>query len=282
MRTLRRTTVRKYVTGAYSRLGIKDWESLEKDILHKSLSQGVRDQIDTANDLFATFRPIHVKTNIIPELTVTSAIDEWYKACGRLRKIMGRKTSATKIDRGRFLKEFTNKKGVRRLKVMQPISFLNFVVAAGMGVALSIADEIARKPSSGAVLGADMWSAWVCLVAKALRDTGVKVSASSSNKGTNSPFVLAIIQLQEHLPKECRRYAGYESVAKGIQIARRTLGNSERTLLLMILAGFGSLILPGYGDSSTREMIMNARQLSESEWQRVLAAMAKKIQSKNR
>jgi hypothetical protein len=274
-----RTAIKKYKTGVAAVLVEKDWLSLEQ-ILGAPLPTDVRDKINSANSYFAAFGALHGRGSTVTVKAANKSIDAWYKASGRLLLKIGSASSATKIDRATFLREFSKKKS-KRLRRMQPLSFLGHALSACMAVSLSVGEELSNS-SSASILGPDMWRAWVCLIARAMKDAGIRPSASSSNKGTESPFIRAIEYLHQSLPNHCRRYNGYESIAKEVQKAREQFKKADEKYLMFLLLGFGSNILGGYGHPESAELVEDLGSMPSDEWRDFLEGATRALREKRK
>jgi hypothetical protein len=192
------------------------------------------------------------KRNTVTVVKAEKALNDWIKACGRMRLALGAtKTSAPQLTKLEVITRFYGDAAVRKIGKMKPLSFVLYVVEAAMGAALlAIAEK--QHQNISAALQKDLWRAWVAYLAGLAEQAGVRVSAASSNEtNKESPFVKGIMFLQERLPRECRRFVGYTSVAKGVQQARRFQQKGPETLLA-ILAGWGAGI-PELGEYNFAE-----------------------------
>jgi hypothetical protein len=262
-----RTAIRHFSLGKAKSLNERDWSSLEQ-IIGKGLPDDVRNEINSANAAFAAFGGLYIAANSKTVKATKKAIDAWYKARGRLLIGFGRGASVKKINRKEFLQRFSEPKAARLAK-LQSISFLSDAVSACMAVSLSVAEELSTA-SAGSVLGPDLWRAWVMLIALAMTQAGVKISASSSNKGTQSRFVLAIEYLHRFFPTSHQRYNGYESISKEIQHAKRRFSKADKTFLYFVLGAWGSNIGREYGQPETEKLINTLRTLTSHEWSEIL------------
>jgi hypothetical protein len=228
----------------YLRLSDKDWRELER-CWEVSLPKDAREKLDVASRVYAMVGPPHER-NTITALQAEKAFDAWIKASGRLRLKLGAgKTSAPRLTKREIVERFCGEAAARKIRRMRPMTFAHYVIEAAMGAARSAMAEKEHQQISP-VLQKDLWRAWVAFVASVAREVEAKVSAASSNKtNKESPFVKGVIFLQERLPKECRRFADYDSVAKGVQAALRFKQTPE--VLLGILAGWGAGI-PKFGE----------------------------------
>jgi hypothetical protein len=222
----------------YKSLSDKDWRDLEK-LWNASLPVDAREKIEVASRVYAMVGPPQ-KLNTVTVVRAEKALHDWIKACGRLRLALGeRKTSAPLLTKLDVVTRFYGEAAVRKIGKMKPLSFVLYLVEAAMGAALFAMAEKQHQNISSA-LQKDLWRAWAAYVAAVAEAAGVRVSAASSNElNKESPFVKGVMFLQERLPRECRRFIGYSSVAKGVQQSRAFQQKSPESLLL-ILAGWGT------------------------------------------
>jgi hypothetical protein len=235
-----------------------DWQELER-LWNTPLTIDTREKIETASRIYAFVGPAHVR-NTVTVVKAEKALNDWIKACGRLRLALGAtKTSAPLLTKKEIIQRFYGRQAIQKIGKMKPLSFVQYAVEAAMGAAqLAIVDK--QHTNISAALEKDFWRAWVAYLANVAKQLGVKVSAASSNKSNNeSPFVKGVIFLQQRLPKECRRFNGYDSVAKGVQQARKFEEKSPETLL-GILAGWGAGI-PEFGEYNFADAELVVRNL---------------------
>jgi uncharacterized protein (DUF1778 family) len=242
----------------YERLSERDWQELE-GLWGASLAIETREVIETASRVYALVGPAHER-NTVTAVKAEKALTAWIKASGRLRLALGvTTTSAPPLTKAEIVARFYGEPAIQKIGKMKPLSFVQYVLEAAMAAAeFAIADEQRISPE----LEKDLWRAWVAYLAIAVEKVGVKVSAASSNKTKNpSPFVTGVIFLQERLPKECRRFNDYDSVAKGVQLSRKFREKSPEALL-GILAGWGAGI-PEFGEYDFAKIEVAIRSLRE-------------------
>jgi|SRR5882724_9007549 len=236
----------------------RDWQELER-LWNTPLTIDTREKIETASRVYAMVGPAHAR-NTVTVVKAEKALNDWIKACGRLRLALGAtKTSAPLLTKQEIIQRFYGKQAIRKIAKMKPLSFVQYVVEAAMGAAqFALADK--QHQNISAALEKDLWRTWVAYLAIVASQAGVKVSAASSNKTINqSPFVKGVVFLQHRLPKECKRFNDYESVAKGVQDARKFEKKGPETLL-GILAGWGAGI-PEFGEYNFAEVEVALRSL---------------------
>lgn len=245
----RRVPLRK-ILGSYTDLDPNNWKELEK-ILGVQLPASTRERIDEANRNFAKYGPRQSKQNTIALSKVKAAIQKWADATDRLRNALraGPPSSYESIEAREHIIAAWRKKR-KRLKKALPLEFLEFSTGLAHASAKLVLSELENSPGP---IRTDMWCAWVCIIAAALKDHGVKFSAASRDKGEGSKFVKAVEHLQTSLPPECQLYVGYDSIAKYVQQAKRSFGDSTERSLHMIIGFWGSGIAPPYpGNLSQR------------------------------
>lgn len=240
--------LRRKSFGTFRPLTAAEWKHIEDDLLDGRLSEQARERIDAANGAFAVVAPSHSHQDSIPIKEISKQIRGWQKTTRSLRGEL-ETPHISKIKnqtRAKIIAAYASEKAIKRIGKMPPLQFLAFTIRSALAAANLALHEIEQTQGLSSLKG-DLWFAWVCIIASILRSEGFKVSASSSNKTSkNSPFVLLIEKLQDTLPKECKRFTGYDSIAKGVQKAKREFGSYKESTLLAILTGFGSHILKNY------------------------------------
>jgi hypothetical protein len=228
----------------------KGWEELERRWKTK-LPDTARSKIDVVNKLFASVAPLHDSKNTATVAKVEKALNAWIKATGKLRLALQVPTSSLAVSsRAEIISRFYSDAKIKKIGKMQPIVFARYVIDAATEAALLTLIEL-RASHMDSELKRDLWLAWVVYLAHLAMEAGVKITASSSNKlKEESPFVSGILHLQDSLPIECRHYTGYESVAKGVQLAKKKYSQQSPATMLGIIAAWG-VNLPG-SDSRNR------------------------------
>jgi hypothetical protein len=253
---------------SYQELKDEGWRELEK-LWTATLPPNLREKIETGNRVYAMIGPLHERSSVTV-VKAEKALSDWIKASGRLRlELCAETTSARTLSKREVVERFCKESAARKISKMRPLSFAQYVIEAAIGAAqFAIAEIKCQNMDPG--LKRDLWFAWVGFLACVAEEVGVKITASSSNKSRNeSRFVRGIMALQQRLPKECRRFNGYESVAKGVQEARRKFGKEDPATLLAIIAAWGAN-LPGF-DSRNR-----------AEARAVIGKLRDRIESKKR
>lgn len=231
-------------------LNDEGWMELERRWKTK-LPDIARNRINVANALFASVAPLHSSENTVTLRKVENALNAWIKATGRLRLALQLPTSTLSVQsRAEIIAKFYSAKKIKKIGKMQPIVFARYVIDAATEAALLTLAELAENHMDPE-LKRDLWLAWVMFLADVARGAGAQVTASSSNKlKTESPFVSGVLYLQESFPKECRHYAGYDSVVKGVQLAKKKYSRETPETMLAMIATWG-VNLPGF-DSQNR------------------------------
>jgi hypothetical protein len=123
---------------------------------------------------------------------------------------------------------------------MTPLEFLAFTLECAK---VAERQALTEFEQGNVAVKSDLWSAWVCLVAKQLAGLNIKLSAASKDKDKNdrgSPFINAVEFLQGQLPRDCQLFFGYETIRRNVLIARRAMGQCSGALLFIILTFWGS------------------------------------------
>jgi hypothetical protein len=238
--------------GRHNKVAKPDWRKLEK-LWGVSLPEEARSKLDIANRLYAAVGPTHSGKGTVSVVAAKNALANWIKASGRLRKALGaRTTSAPVLTKAEIVQKFYGTAAVKKIGKMKTLTFVQYVTEVAIGAAelgLKEIDEFKLSPE----LESDLWLAWAAFASSVAKGAGAKISASSSNKTANeSPFVVGLSSLQELLPAECQRRNGYDSIAKGVQDARKKFGQTSPDALLAIIAAWGAGI-PGFGEYNPAE-----------------------------
>jgi hypothetical protein len=238
--------------GRHNKVAKPDWRKLEK-LWGVPLPEEARSKLDSANRLYAAVGPTHSGKGTVSVIAARKALADWIKASGRLRKALGAKTtSAPVLTKAEIVLRFYDTAAVKKIGKMKPLTFVQYVIEVAMGAAelgLKELDQFKLRPE----LKSDLWLAWAAFAASVAEGAGAKISASSSNKTANeSSFVVGLSSLQELLPAECQRRNSYDSIAKGVQDARKKFGQTIPDALLAIIAGWGAGI-PAFGEYNPAE-----------------------------
>lgn len=231
----KRVPLRK-VRVAYVGVDSTSWDEIEETLGIK-ISDPVREDIEYANKLYAKYSSRHSKQNTVPLSEITSSIRRWLEATERLQTEL-RVHELSSYERFGSREEIIGSWRAKKLKKALPLEFLAYSTNCAHASATQVLSEL--RTSTVGPIRADMWCAWVCLVALALKKHGVKFSAASKDKGDGSKFVKAIEQLQSKLPPECQIVAGYESIAKYVQRAKKGFGHATAVLLAFMIKVWGS------------------------------------------
>jgi hypothetical protein len=249
--------------GRYNEVAKPDWRKLEK-LWGAPLPEEARSKLDFANRLYAAVGPTHSGKGTVSVVAARKALANWIKASGRLRKALGANTtSAPVLTKAEIVLRFCDTTAVKKIRKMKPLTLVQYVTEVAIGAAelgLKELGEFKLSPE----LKSDLWLAWAPFAASVAEGAGAKISASSSNKTANeSPFVAGLSILQELLPAECQHRTGYESIAKGVQDARRKFGRTSPNTLLAIIAGWGAGIR-GFGEYNAAEVETFVRNLRQA------------------
>lgn len=247
------------------------WRIIQTEILDRPLDEWIRELVGIATVAYSLFGSTHSDENTVLSSELMPALESWMRATANLRRTLRLTVQPQELRFGRaeVILPFAEHNDIRSYGKMLPLELLAVSVASATAAASVALDEIGK--GAGARIRNDLWSAWVCLVAIYLSRAGVKPTASSGNKPPKeSPFVKVIQLLQSSLPPSCQRFTGsdepYESITNGIKRARRTLGKLNEKQLLLILAGWGSSVLTGYGgplESSSATDIVEFSETAE-------------------
>jgi len=237
-RDRRRGIVRRSVGNANP---FGEWASLEK-ILGVALPAEARAKIDEANSAYAKYAFLHAEENTVSYGRIKQRTRSWIKVTAKLLKDLRVSTTAKPagMSRDQVIALWRGKRSRKRLQKMTPLEFFAFILTCGIEAEAYAIGEIEK---GHVAVAPDLWSAWVCLIARVCSTCGVKPTAGGRIKGDGSPFVRAIELLQDHLPPPCRIYSGYDSITTNIQKAKRKLGHCSELLLLLLLTFWGDRIL---------------------------------------
>ena len=215
------------------------WKELERR-WKTTLPKAARTKIDVVNAIFASVAPLHGGENTVTVAKAKKALNAWIKATGKLRLALQLPTSSSEVSsRAEIISRFYSDDKIVKIGKMQPIVFARYVIDAATEAALLTLTELEANYMDPE-LKRDLWFAWVMYLASLAQGADVKITASSANKiKEDSPFVSGILYLQDALPKECRHYKGYESVAKGVQLAKKKHSLQRPETLLGIMAAWG-------------------------------------------
>lgn len=213
------------------------WKELE-EVLGTKLPDTTRGEIIEATQAYAEYGLRQSKQNSLPLAEITSAIEAWSKATQQLQKTLRVHQLSTFEDFESREEIIESWRGVSPdgLKKALPLEFLTYCANVANATASQVLLELA---ATAGPIRTDMWCAWVCLVANALKPQGIPFSAASRDKGEGSIFVKAVELLQATLPTECQMATGYDSIAKYVQRAKRSFGAASPSVLLGVIILWG-------------------------------------------
>jgi hypothetical protein len=258
--------------GKYHKPDNTFWTELEL-ILGVPLPGETREKIDLVNGLYSAVGSFHTKDNTKLYKEVQMELLSWQNSTRSFARALRirRRTETDIATRASLISSFFGTESVHRIGRMLPLKFLALNVQSALDAGNIALRELGNKNANGA-LNRDLWSAWVCALALIFKGQNVRVTASSTNKSAHdSPFVVAIQKLQGCLPSSVHRFNEYESLVKGLQRARRTMGDFSERTLLMILVGWGSEALTGYpGDLEKQNpAATDFEQTAQTEFERL-------------
>jgi hypothetical protein len=225
--------------GKHTEITDAGWKRL-KDIIGTDVPENARNEINEANAAFSKYGPLHSIKNTASVKITKKKIDSWRLRTDKLRSALGSNSRPAVESREEIISKWRSKKSKKRLLKMMPLEFLAFALECAIDAEQHALSELEQ---GNVAVKYDLWSAWVCLIAKTLGTLNVKLSAASKNKDKNdrgSPFINAIEFLQGQLPQECRVFLGYETIRKNVLNARRAMGQCSELFLLIILTVWGS------------------------------------------
>jgi hypothetical protein len=223
------------------RMTAKNWSDLEKHF-RVSLPGEVRAKIEVASDCYAGIGKLHSPKESINTKTAIKALDAWIKASGRFQISLGKKSSVAKLSRIEIISNLCGEGKRKSLEKMSPLGFFGFMLDLAMGAASTAIAEIPGREFGPEIKG-DMWLVWVRLIVVAVSQVGAKTTASSSNLASESSFVEGVLYLQALLPDYCKRFKTYDSVVKGVQLARKKFGHADEFVLMGTMMGLGSGVI---------------------------------------
>lgn len=209
------------------------WKELEK-IVGVSLSNRTL-VIQLYLHLYSMAGSSHSPDNTVLITDILPALERWIRASDLLlEKLRAKKPDIS--SREAYL-AFLDQDRIQKLHRALPSQLLLFAAESAVGAGQIVKQEI-ESETRHLPIENDLWSAWVCLTARVLKGAGLKISGASIDKSSHSnpsPFIRAIMELQSLLPKQCRRYNGYESVRTATQQSLRSMGGLKTQLLLQVL-----------------------------------------------
>jgi hypothetical protein len=227
----------------------KDWNDLEA-LFQSSLTGEVRAKVELATSAFATIGKNHSREDTVSSKKAIAALNTWIKASGRYRISLREKSSIAESDRTSIIAKFRDLGTGKQLEKLPPLRLFDVILNLAIGAAQAAIAEIPRREFGPDVKG-DLWLAWVALIALAVKQAGVKTTASSSHVARQTPFVKGILLLQSLLPEYCRRFSTYDAVVKGVHLSRKRFRNADEVSLNVVMMATGSGII---GNESVNEL----------------------------
>ena len=205
-------------------------------------------QIALASILFATLGPGSKKTKTVTE--IVQKIDLWRRRTQHLRTQVGWwSEKPVKLPNGNVTREWVLKKYFVLTETHKAnfdiplfrLAFLDWALEGAIAASEFAVREL-TAPSYPGTRESEMWFIWVALVEHAVRLDRIRTTAGSGSdkRHSVSPFVAFILELQTLLPKKCWRRETPDSVAKGIQTARKNFFGRKLRRDAAILMMFGS------------------------------------------
>jgi hypothetical protein len=218
------------------------WKELGKSI---EVPQDARTRIQNAMDLYAQYGPIYSPECSLLASKAKSAIKLWLKATETLTSSLT-PPGANLTDFLPRFDEWPHREFFRSLSRVLPVTQVAAVSLLAQKTAELALDKLSGEDRSGRI-EVDQWAAWACIVTKALRTTGLKISGKSLDKSNQESVYVNVMQLlQSWLPSECQRHSNYESMRKGLQTANKKFGRLKEKTLIHMIAGWGSQLVGGY------------------------------------
>lgn len=209
------------------------WREIER-IIGVSLSNRTM-AIQFYMHLYGMAGSSHSPDNTVLVTDILPALERWMRAGDLLiERLRGKKIDLSSRDAYVAL---LDEERIQKLRRALPSQLLLFAAESAVGAGQIVRQEI-ESESRHRPIENDLWSAWVCLTARILKAAGLKISGASIDKSSHanpSPFIRAVIELQSLLPKQCRRYNGYESVRTATQQSLRNMGGLKTQLLVQVL-----------------------------------------------
>jgi hypothetical protein len=220
----------------------EDWKKLGKSIV---VSQDARNRIQNAMNLYAQYGPIYSPECSLLASDAKLAIKLWLKATERLTSSLTPPGAKLADFLPRF-DEWPHREFFQSMSGVLPVTQVATVSLLAQKTAQFALDRLSGEDRSGRI-ELDQWAAWACIVTKALRTTGLKITGKSLDKSNQeSPYVNVMQLLQSWLPPECQRHKTYDSMRKGVQEANKKFGRLKEKTLIHMIGGWGSQLFGGY------------------------------------
>jgi hypothetical protein len=224
--------------GDYQRITDAQWKVLLDKLRSGPLPLHAKRRIDVFNAIFSVFQPVFKRSVKVTD--ILRAITLWQKRTEVLRNQVAGPPEA-EIPRGQINRDWIEKtylSGWMLKSVRQDLhlEFLARILDAAIAAAKYVEQELNNPAYEGAETH-ELWFMWVALIEHTLRHCDIHTSARSDSdkQQTASPFVQFIEGLQRQLPADCQKYRTANSIAKGIQRARREFSAVALDVILLIL-----------------------------------------------
>jgi hypothetical protein len=200
------------------------WEKLETS-LGCALSRHARRQIGIISLIFSVVGSD--EKNSAPVREVIQELASWRRRTKKLSdRIWSRENPGrpSKLTREWIEKTYFNLTNVKRIDPRYHLLFLAHALDAALAACDWATQELSDPGYEGTRPG-EMWPIWAASIIHILQDHGISTTASSAtDKQTrDSKFVSFMMELQEYLPGEFRRFKSSNSMVKGIQDARKLI-----------------------------------------------------------
>jgi hypothetical protein len=253
--------------GDYNRITEAQWRVLEVKLGCDPLPRYVRRRIDMFNAIFSIFQPGYKAS--VKVRKIVPAIVTWRRRTEVLRRKLSDPSEARSPD-GPIRRDWIEKTyfAGKRLKAIGRnfhLEFLAHALDAAVAAAVFVEQELSDPNYKGAE-SRELWFMWVALIEHTLCGCDIHTSArnDSDKQQTASPFVRFIEELQRQLPADCQKYGTTNSIAKGIQRARKEFSRVALEIInsVLIMFSLGWVELDATGIKRTRRFGTYADRLA--------------------
>jgi hypothetical protein len=193
-----RLVLRRPKSVHFTALSDDGWKLFEQIIEHPV--QNFRSWISYCLFLYNFAASHYTPQNTVLVTDLLPALNRWIKVGEQL---LQRLRTEKNVDASRdALVQFLDQDRIAALSRILPLELLGFTANAALSAATIVKNEIEHESRNLAIEN-DLWSAWVCLTAKALEREGVETTGASTDKSTHeSPFIKGIDFLQSFFLKD--------------------------------------------------------------------------------